>query len=371
MHLLGGIMLWYCTDCGSCVPASAGRWQCDCGGVLECRSDRIFNPEDLPARPASMWRYQESYPACPPSPVTLGEPMTPLVHFPLGEHDLWVKQEQLFPTGSFKDRGAALLMTLAKEMGVGDVVEDSSGNAGCAMAAYAGRAGIRCEVFVPDSTSPAKLVQMEACGAKVTRIPGPREATSQAVLQAARTRFYASHTFNPWFIEGVKSFGFELAEQLGWRSPDWLILPAGNGTLLLGAYKAFREMVRFGLVDRMPRLVGVQAQACSPLVAAFNGLEQVSGPSRAEVTRAEGIAIARPPRSREMLAAVSDTQGRFVAVTEADITQALQRAWSQGFFVEPTAAVGLAGATLLSRQGVLSGVIATAFTGHGLKAVGH
>lgn len=360
---------WTCAVCGQAQAASLRQYRCVCGGVLESSYVPRF-PVDLWAgRAAGMWRYAEALPLGGALPVSLGEPSTPLVPVTVEGVSVLVKQEQLFPTGSFKDRGAALLVTLARASGVSSIVEDSSGNAGCALAAYAARAGLRCNVFVPEGTSASKLVQMEACGATVTRVPGSREKTALAVRDAAQSCFYASHTYNPWFIDGVKTFGYELAEQLDYETPDWIVVPAGNGTLLLGCYKAFGDLVEAGICSRLPRMIGVQAAACAPLVEAFNGGE--SKPQRIDPkpTVAEGIAIASPARGWQMLKAVSRSGGWFEAVDDAQILDAQHVAATQGFFVEPTAAVGLAGAAALLRQGRIGGTVVTVFTGHGLKHV--
>lgn len=364
-------MGWKCSECGTRIEPATGAWLCTCGGVLDSDEAPVLRPESWAGRPATMWRYLEALPGLRGAAVSLGEPITPLVAMEVEGIRLLVKQEQLFSTGSYKDRGAAFMISRIGSLGIREVVEDSSGNAGCAVAAYSARAGIRCEVYVPASTSPGKLVQMEAYGATVRRIPGTREATAQAVREAARERFYASHTYNPWFIDGVKTVAYELAEQLSFRAPDWLVLPAGNGTLLLGCWKGFRELVEAGLLERMPRLVGVQAEACAPLVDAW--MAGLAAP-RAVATRptaAEGIAIAAPARGAQMLRAVSESGGQFVAVTEQAISASQQVAGQAGFFVEPTAAVGLAGALKLARSGVIHGTVVTVFTGHGLKALGH
>lgn len=360
-------MQWKCAICGQTKAVTIQRWRCDCGGVLECDFTPQVQLDAWARREPGMWRYAEALPLYGATPVSLGEPATPLVPLELEGGKVLVKQEQLFSTGSYKDRGAALLLTMARHLGVGSVVEDSSGNAGCAVSAYAARAGIRCEVFVPESTSSAKLAQMEAYGATVTKVPGSREMTACAVLEAAKTRFYASHTYNPWFIEGVKTFGYELADQLGYKAPDWVVLPAGNGTLLLGCFRAFSELVAAGVWEKMPRLAGVQSTACSPLVQAFRAGLAAPCEVQPAPTVAEGIAIAEPQRGWQMLQAVALCGGLFQAIDDEETMAARRWAALRGFFVEPTAAIALAATSRLLREGRITGTVVTVFTGHGLK----
>lgn len=318
-------------------------------------------------RPHDLWRYREALPVGN-DVITMGEGWTPLLRVGLDGRNLLVKQEQLFPTGSYKDRGAAVLMTRLRELGVERVVEDSSGNAGCAVAAYAARAGIVCDIYVPSDTSPFKTAQIEAYGATLHRIPGTREDTARAALEAAATCVYASHVYSPWFLQGTKTFAYEVAEQLDWTAPDTLVLPAGNGTLLLGAYLGFTELARTGIVSRVPRIIAVQAVACAPLAGAFaNGLDEPVE-IHANHTIAEGIAIATPVRGWQVLAAVRATGGSFVTVFEQEIVASLRDCCRGGWFVEPTSAAVIAGARKYAHTAAADEIIVTAFTGHGLKA---
>ena len=251
-------------------PLHAPIWRGTDGALLDIDFTPRLDPAEVASRPATLWRYREALPlADDAEPVTLGEALTPLVALEFAGRQVWIKQEQLFPTGSYKDRGAALLISHARAIGVRAVVEDSSGNAGSAIAAYCARAGLGCTIFVPDTTSADKLTQIRAYGATLQLIAGSREDTAAAVLAAAETTYYASHSWNPFFFHGTKTFAYELVEQLGWRAPDAVVLPAGNGTLLLGADIGFRELRAMGLIDRLPRLIAVQAAHCAPLAAAF------------------------------------------------------------------------------------------------------
>ncbi len=358
----------YCARCGREFDDTGRRVRCDCGGVLDLRFESSFAPDMAVGRPHDLWRYREALPVGD-DVVTMGEGWTPLLPVTFDGREFLVKQEQLFPTGSYKDRGAAVLMTHLHQLGVKHVVEDSSGNAGCAVAAYSARGGIACDIYVPEDTSPAKMAQIEAYGATLYRVPGTREDTARAALEAAATCVYASHAYSPWFLQGTKTLAYEVAEQLGWTAPETLVLPAGNGTLLLGAYLGFTELMRAEIVSHVPRIVAVQAAACAPLARAFaDGLDDPVE-VHASHTVAEGIAIATPARGWQVLAAVRASGGLFVTVSEQEIVASLRDCCLGGWFIEPTSAAVIAGARRYARTAVVGETVVTAFTGHGLKAV--
>ncbi len=176
-----------------------------------------------------MWRFREALPIeNDENIVSFQEGYTPLLPFQVEGRPILLKQEHLFPTGSFKDRGASVLISRAKELGVERVVEDSSGNAGAAIAAYAAQAGIACDIYVPDNTSPAKLAQIKLYGARLHKIPGSRENTAEAARDMAKDHFYASHVWNPYFFQGTKTFSFEIWEQLGGQAPDTILCLDGH-----------------------------------------------------------------------------------------------------------------------------------------------
>lgn len=313
-----------------CCPACGGPWDLDTGDLPPVHLD------SLGGRVSSLWRYEEVLPLSGPA-VSLGEGRTPLV--PLTGR-VSAKLDFLMPTLSFKDRGAVMLAELARRLSPDRVVADSSGNAGTAVAAYCARAGLPCTVYVPEATSPKKTEQIRAHGARLVTVAGDREATAAAARAAAGApgTFYASHVFNPYFLHGTKTYVYEIWEELGGTLPDALAVPVGNGTLLLGAALATRELLAHGLIDRSPALIAVQAEAVSPLAAAFRaGAEDLSGvPDRARPTLAEGIAIPRPPRARQILAAVRESGGTFLTVTEDQIRAAQEDLAARGFFVETT-----------------------------------
>jgi threonine synthase len=318
-----------------------------------------------------MWRYREAIPIKKNAHiVSFDEGFTPLIEVTINGKAILIKQEQMFPTGSFKDRGASVLISQVRALGIEKVVEDSSGNAGAAIAAYCANAGTACEIFVPAETSKGKLAQIALYGAKLNKIPGTREDTAAAVLKAAETNYYASHSRNPFFFHGTKTFAFEVCEQLGWNSPDTLILPVGNGTLLLGAYIGFMELKTAKIIKKIPRIIGVQSANCAPLARAFKEHSEEIPVIEGKKTLAEGIAIAAPIRGKQIIKAVRNTNGDFIAVTEAEIKQSLTEMCQKGYYIEPTSASTIAGIKryLQESQPGKHEVIVSAFTGHGLKA---
>lgn len=327
-----------CASCGRLHPLTDMPWRCTaCGGLLDVHGfePSLPNALELGRRPPTLWRYAEAIPVPGPPRITLGEGMTPLVSAP-GRPDVLLKADYLMPTGSFKDRGAVVLVALALRLGAERLVADSSGNAGTAVAAYAARAGLPCTVYVPAATSEGKLGQLRAYGAEVRRIEGPRESAAEAAAGVADEPgvFYASHVHHPFFVHGTKTYVFELWEQLGGRLPSSLVLPVGNGTLVLGAYLGCRELLEQRLIDRMPVITAVQAAACAPL-ASPAGITPVTP----EPTIAEGIAIARPARGAQILSAVAATGGTVVTVTDDQIRAAHRDLARAGLYVEPTSAV--------------------------------
>jgi threonine synthase len=298
----------------------------------------------------------------------MGEGFTPLEAMEFDGHRVFVKVDYLFPTGSYKDRGAAVLINKLKQWGIQRVVEDSSGNAGSAIAAYCAKAGIKCEIYVPRSTTPEKLVQIRTYGARLRKMEGSREETAEAVMKVASRIFYASHCWNPYFLHGTKTFAFEIWEQLGWRVPDAVVLPVGHGTLLLGAYIGFRELREAGKVEKIPRLVGVQSAACAPLAQAFRkGWRDPAAITKKE-TLAEGIAIAQPARGRQILAAIRESGGEMLTVTEREIGVSLKEMGRRGHFIEPTSAAALAGLRNYLKKKSKQGIVISTLTGIGLKA---
>ncbi|UCC85207.1 MAG: threonine synthase [Gemmatimonadota bacterium] len=358
-----------CEACGARYSLDASLWRCECEGLLDIEFESRFDLERIGARPRTMWRYREAIPiGDDPQIVSFGEGFTPLTRIDIDGKQVWFKQDHLFPSGSYKDRGASVLVSKLKELGISRVVEDSSGNAGASIAAYCAKAGIGCHILVPEGTSAGKLTQVRLYGAELTEVPGSREDTARATLQEAAATYYASHVWNPFFFHGTKTFAFEVCEQLGWRPPDTVLVPVGNGTLLLGAYLGFTELLRAGVIERVPRLVAVQAENCAPLYRAFTeSLEEIPSIETSE-TLADGIAIAEPVRGRQIVRAVLDSGGSFLTVSETEMLESLAMMCAKGFYIEPTSAAAVAGVRRYLGHVDDQETIVSVLTGHGLKA---
>lgn len=250
-----------CHRCCRNVPFDATQYQCSCGGTLEIVGGPTFELTGVREDVHTLWRYREALPLPEgTAPVTLGEGWTPLVDGEWAGCPVKLKLESLNPTGSFKDRGAALLVAALRGAGVHKVVEDSSGNAGAALSAYAARAGLHATVYVPAHASSVKQAQIKVYGADVVAVLGSRSDTADAVLAAVeKGAVYATHARSPLYAHGMKTVAFELWEQCGWCAPSRVIVPVGHGGLLLGLDMGFSELLAAGLVDRRPQLIGVQA----------------------------------------------------------------------------------------------------------------
>lgn len=348
------------------MAAGAAPWRCAaCGSPLSVELPAAVRSTFADGSGQGVWRFQAWLPAA--DEVSLGEPTTGLVEL-RARPGTFAKLEGELPTGSFKDRGVAATVGWLRARGVREIVVDSSGNAGASFAAYAARAGIRARVFVPADASPAKLIQVRAHGAEIVTVPGSRSATGEAARRALDEAgpevAYASHLWQPAFLAGTATFAYETFEQLG-RAPDAVVAPLGGGTLLLGAAHGFRRLREAGLIDREPRLIGVQSSACAPLAAAFRSGTDDADPVDPGTTIAEGIKIAKPPRSREILAAIRQSGGTILEVTDDEIRASLRTLLAEGIFAEPTSCAAHAG---LAMAGDLPGTTVLALTGHGLKA---
>jgi threonine synthase len=355
---------------GRTYPLSEARWRGDGGHYLNLTPEPGLRRADIETSRYSVWRYAKALPVAVEDAVSLGEGWTPLV---AGEWDaapVRYKLEFTMPTGSFKDRGTTVMVSYLRGRGIERVLEDSSGNAGASLSAYAAAAGMACRILVPETASYPKIAQIAACGADVVTIKGSRQDVAEAALRQSAEIFYASHNWQPFFVEGVKTLAYELWEQLGFRAPDNLVVPLGYGSNVLGAERGFDELARNGEIERGPRLFGVQAAACAPLDAAFRAGTESLVPSPVTATIAEGIATARPTRAAEVLRAVRASGGAVVAVEEAQIVDALRSLARRGLYVEPTSAVAAAGLTRLLTSGAIRPGETTVLvlTGSGLKA---
>ena len=355
---------------GQTYPLDVPRWRSDTGGPLMITPLPGLGRDEIDRSRRSLWRYARAFPFPIEHPVTMGEGMTPLVERRLGGARVWAKLEWFAPTGSFKDRGATVMISALRQQGVTRVLEDSSGNGGAAVAAYASAAGLEAKILVPASTQPAKIVQTRAYGAKIELIPGTRQDTSDAAERQAATTFYASHAWQPYFLQGTKTLAYELWEDFGFAAPDNVIIPTGGGSNVLGCDIGFDELRRRGEISRAPRLFAVQPEHCAPLHATFltGGDDLVAIDPKPTI--AEGTAIARPVRAREVLAAIRRSGGATVAVSEAEIETALFDLARTGLYVEPTCASAAAAFARLLAAGIVAPQETTVLvlTGTGLKA---
>lgn len=343
-----------CPACSTTFQASAQEpWRCACGHPLE------FNREFLPAnstpprvldRDRGLWAFDPFLPV--DRKVTLGEGWTPHVDAP--GWDATFVLEYVSPTGSFKDRGAAITLSRAIELGVECVIEDSSGNAGAAIAAYAGRAGIDATVFVPANATEAKRRAIQRTGADIISVDGSRADVSEACRERAddSPAWYASHAWNPAFLAGTATFAFELAARRDWVVPDAIVLPVGHGTLFLGAYRGFRRLADAGWIDEIPRLLGVQAAGVAPIVRELHGSDSVAE-THGRNDLADGVQIERPVRRDEIIEGVAATDGDVISVDTDTTRRALERLHGTGFAVEPTSALAPAALGAYRDQGAI------------------
>ena len=277
------------------------------------------------------------------------------------------KLESLNPTGSFKDRGTAVLVSWLVAAGIHEAVEDSSGNAGASFAAYAARTGIKAKIFIPSYASGPKRSQIESYGADVIAVPGPRSKAAEAVLQEVKDgAFYASHAFLPQGTAGIATIAFELVQQVG-EVPGTILLPVGHGSLLLGIALGFEALKHSGVIDRLPMIVGIQAAACAPLSHAYADESPEPISTTEGKTIAEGVQISDPYHGREVLRAVRACGGKFLVVEEAEIKNGQGRLAEIGIHVELTSALIWNGLEQIHQD--CSGPIVCILTGHGLKDV--
>ncbi|GAB1691237.1 threonine synthase [Krasilnikovia sp. M28-CT-15] len=355
---------------GRRYPLGEPCWRGADGSPLAVTALGGLTRDDVDTTIRSQWRYAAALPLPIARPVTLGEGVTPVLPLQVDGLELLVKPEWFNPTASFKDRGTTVMMSLLAQQGVGEVLEDSSGNGGSSVAAYAAAAGIRATILAPATTSPAKIQQSRFHGAAVELVPGPRQATADEAVRRAATTFYASHNWHPFFLQGTKLLAYEIWEDLGFTAPDAVVLPAGAGSLVLGCHLGFGELLAAGAIRALPRLLVAQPRNCAPLVAAFAaGAAEVS-PGGWSATVAEGTAIARPVRDREVLAAVRSCGGDMAAVAEADIGPATADLARRGLYAEPTSAIVLPAIREFARRGALrpGQKIVAVLTGSALKA---
>lgn len=355
---------------GRRYPLEELRWCGDDGSPLMVDALPGISRDAIDVTTPSQWRYRAALPLPELPPVTLGEGRTPLLPRRLAGLDVAVKVEAVNPTASFKDRGVSVMVSALRAQGVTALLEDSSGNGGSSVAAYSAAAGIDAVILAPESTSPAKILQSRLHGATVDLIPGSRQDTADEAVRRSQERFYASHNWHPMFLQGIKLIAYELWEDLGFTAPDAVVVPAGAGSLVLGCAIGFTELQRVGEIEHVPRILVSQPARCSPLVEALTAGRDHVQVRDWEPTLAEGTAIARPVRDREVLAAIRDSGGDAVAVEEADLRAATLTLATTGLYVEPTCGQVVAALEHFAAQGqvMADDTVVLVLTGSGLKA---
>jgi threonine synthase len=375
-----------CPRCGRGHPADELQNLCECGSPLLARYDlaavaEAVSPERFTLRPADLWRYRELLPVDDPRHVTtLGEGWTPLLHAPaygaeIGIPDLIVKDEGLTPTGSFKARGAAVGVSRARELGVKRIAMPTNGNAGAAWATYAARAGMGATIAMPLDAPTICRRECLAAGADLRLIDGlisdAGRHVAQLVAESDGAIFDAGTLREPYRLEGKKTMGYEIVEQLGWQVPDVIIYPTGGGVGLIGIHKAMHELRELGWIDeQLPRLVAVQSTGCAPIVRAFAAGEDRARPWADAHTVAFGITVPAPLGDELILAALRASAGTAVAVEDAEILADLRDfAAREGLLLCPEGAAGLTAARQLRAGGwIRAGErVVVLNTGAGLK----
>lgn len=358
-----------CARCGRELPADRPPGPCpDCGGPLLARYDleaagRVFRPSDLAGRPTCLWRYREVLPVQDPAGiVTLGEGWTPLVRLDRlrerwGLAELFVKDEARLPAGSVKARAAAVGVSRARELGIRRLVLGAAGSAGGAWAAYSARAGLELTVFMSADAPPGRVGEAVLVGAKVILVEGgPDDAVRRArQAEPGPGQLDVSAFREPYQLEGAKTLGYELYEQLDWRPPNAVICPVGNGSVIVGIWKAVNEMEAMGWIPgRKPRLIGVQAAGCAPVVRAFDEGAEECRPWADAGTLAGELRVADPPAGFLALRAIRETGGWAAAVTDGEIREAMRLAAStEGLILGPEGAAALAALDRLARAGMV------------------
>ena len=358
-----------CSECKKRYDKGELIYKCDCGGSIEIIYDYEeikdkISWDELRKRPFNHWRYREFYPIIDVANiVSLEEGGTPLIKSKVYENLLY-KCEHLNPTGSFKDRGSALEVSKAIEFGAGEVVCASTGNMGASVAAYASRGGIKATIYVPDETLGNKIKQIRAYGADIRIVKGDyTRAMNLAKRAYERDGIYllGDYTYRG---EGEKSVGFEIMDQ---TYPDYIISPIGNGTLLHGLWKGMKEMKLVGLINRLPKLVGVQAKGCNTVVKAFeNNLDRIE--PVLPKTKAEAIACGDPIDGMNALTALKESEGMGIALPDKEIASARRELAREGIFAELSGAASLAAFKRLSSE-LKDSKVLLLVTGHGLKDI--
>jgi threonine synthase len=360
--------IYACSNCRRPYPADGAPYRCPvCGAHFDLLDFPAFDPDDKDAKQIGIWRYRNLFGLSDDSEIiSLGEGNTPCIWGQVADHPVAFKLDFLNPSGSYKDRGTTVLVSFLKSRGVTKAVEDSSGNAGASFAAYAAKSAIQARVLIPDSASGPKQKQIEAYGAEVIRIMGPRSNAASAAQKMVESGWvYASHAYLPQGLAGYATLAFELYEQLP-GAPGTVVIPAGQGNLLLAVGHGFKALQKAGLIAELPCFVGVQARACAPLWAVFNYGATGMGWTAEGETLAEGVRVRYPVRGDAVLQMVRASKGFFVVVDEEEILPGRDAFARQGLYLEPTSAI--VWSALKQVLGKVPEPVVGVLTGSGLKS---
>lgn len=366
-----------CITCGAKYDLNEIIYTCsECGSILEVMCEPDVSKDIFSCRKSTMWKYKEFMPVDPEKIVSLEEGGTPFVKCnKLGEKlgvDLYVKVEGSNPTGSFKDRGMSVGITKAMELGVDTVGCASTGNTSASLAAYAARAGLRCIVLLPSGkVALGKLAQAMFHGAEVLSVKGNFDEALEAITALAlEGKLYLLNSVNPFRLEGQKSIGFEIVDDLGWKSPDRIVLPVGNAGNISAIWKGVKEFHRAGFIDDLPMMTGIQAEGAAPIVKAIRENAEDITPFENPETVATAIRIGAPVSSKKALNAIKESNGFAETVTDEEILSAQKLlARTEGIGVEPASAASIAGLMKLVENGEVdkNEQVVCIVTGHLLK----
>jgi len=359
----------HCTNCEAGYPEEGVPYRCQkCGGLYDYSTLPVFMPAQVDHSQPGIWRYRHTF-GIPPTcePLSLGEGNTPLVWVNIFGRKVAFKCEYFNPSGSFKDRGSTVIMGWLKSRSITEAIEDSSGNAGASFAAYSARAGIKAQIFIPESASGPKRRQITAYGAKLITIAGSRSDTAEAVRKKAEGGVvYASHAYLPFNIPGYATVAYEIYEQLGEKMPKAIVVPLGQGGLLLGLVYGLNNLrIATNNIKEMPRMIGVQTSICAPLKALYSGGHAVSDIITGNSTLAEGVNVQNPIRGEEVIRAIRTCRGEIYTVDEKNILVSRDKLAKLGFYVEPTSAIVWPALEKMIRE--LSDPIVVILTGSGYK----
>jgi len=359
-----------CFYCRKIYPVDSILFECvECGGPLDIEYDyaeieRTMIKDEFKRQAIRHWKYWRFYPIRnTEDAIVFGEGGTPLIQSRKGRDNWFFKYEGMNPTGSFKDRGSAVEITKARELGVKEVWCATTGNMGASVAAYSARAGIKANIVIPQHAPESKIKQILAYGANVHKIKGTYDDAVEFTKKLRKRKGVYLTGDYPYRGEGEKSTGFEIIDQLNFQVPDYVIVPVGNGTNIYGIYKGMNEFKEVGLINKLPKIIGVQSKGCDPIYQAWVKGSDAIEPVKKPKTIANAIEVGNPADGIKALRAVKKTGGSFEVVTDVEIRKAQRELGREGVYAESAGAVGYAAASKLR----LDGNVVIVISGHGLK----